>query len=242
VTGRSRVAGALWAAGTAELAWARIAPGPRTPGELATMAATSLAIPPAASAHWLRGQARRGRLLRAHPPRALPDAVLLDRDGTLIHDVPYNGDPERVVPIPGAARAVERLRSAGLRLAVISNQSGVGRGLIRPEDVAAVNRRVEELLGPLGPWLVCPHAPEAGCECRKPRPGLVLDAADRLGVAPESCLVIGDIGADVEAARAAGARSVLVPTPRTRPEEVAAAAATAPTLDAAVDRVLEGAP
>jgi beta-phosphoglucomutase-like phosphatase (HAD superfamily) len=103
-----------------------------------------------------------------------------------------------------------------------------------------VNRRVEELLGPLGPWFVCPHAPGARCDCRKPQPGLVLRAADRLGVSPERCTVIGDVGADVEAARAAGARAVLVPTPRTRPDEVARAEHVAPDIDAAVDIVLAG--
>jgi histidinol-phosphate phosphatase family protein len=241
--GRRRTAAAalaLWLAGTAELAGARIAPGPGTAAELATMLATSVLIPPAAAAHRLRGHARRSQLLRdsARAPRLLPEAVLLDRDGTLIHDVPYNGDPDLVEAVEGAGEALERLRSAGVRLAVISNQSGVGRGLIGPEDVAAVNRRVEQVLGPLGPWLVCPHAPDAGCDCRKPRPGLVLGAAGRLGVRPERCVVIGDIGADVEAARAAGARAVLVPTPSTRPEEVAAAPVTAPTLLAAVDHVL----
>jgi histidinol-phosphate phosphatase family protein len=168
--------------------------------------------------------------------------VLLDRDGTLIRDVPYNGDPERVEPIEGAGEALDRLRAAGIPTAVISNQSGVGRGLIRARDVAAVNRRVEEVLGPLGPWVVCPHAPEDGCDCRKPRPGLVLDAAGRLGVRPERCVVIGDIGADVEAARAAGAQAVLVPTPATRPEEVVAAPVLARTLLEAVDHVLGARP
>ena len=128
-----------------------------------------------------------------------------------------------------------------MRLAVVSNQSGVGRGLIRERDVAAVNRRVEQLLGPLGPWLVCTHAPEQLCDCRKPRPGLVLDAAARLGVRPERCLVIGDIAADLEAARAAGARGVMVPTARTLPEEVAAAPETAATLLEVVDRLVEAA-
>jgi histidinol-phosphate phosphatase family protein len=232
----------VWLAGSAELAWARIAPGPRTPREVATMTVTSALIPPAATVHWARGHARRRRLLAdsRRAPRPLPDAVLLDRDGTLIQDVPYNGDPDRVEPVEDAGDALARLRAAGVRLALISNQSGVGRGLIDVAQVAAVNRRVEDLLGPLGPWLVCPHAPEDGCDCRKPRPGLVLGAANRLGVSPERCVVIGDIGADVEAARAAGARAVLVPTPQTRPEEVAAAPVTAPTLLDAVDYVLGG--
>ncbi len=169
------------------------------------------------------------------------EAVLLDRDGTLVVDVPYNGDPARVVPMPGAREALARLRAAGLPLAVVSNQSGVARGLLSEGDVAAVNQRVEELLGPLGPMLVCPHGPHDGCACRKPRPGLVLRAAERLGVAPDRCAVVGDIGADVEAARAAGARAVLVPTPVTRDEEVARAPEVARDLGAAVDLLLEGA-
>jgi len=110
--------------------------------------------------------------------------------------------------------------------------------MLTPEQVEAVNRRVEEVLGPLGPWLVCPHGPDDECGCRKPAPGLVEAAASALGVPVERCAVIGDIGADMEAARAAGARGVLVPTPATRPEEVAAAAEVAPDLPSAVDLLL----
>jgi histidinol-phosphate phosphatase family protein len=104
--------------------------------------------------------------------------------------------------------------------------------------VEAVNRRIEELLGPLGPWFVCVHGPEDGCSCRKPAPGLIVDAAEALGVEPRRCAVVGDIGSDVEAARAAGARGVLVPTARTRLEEVAAAPEVAPDLPTAVTRLL----
>jgi histidinol-phosphate phosphatase family protein len=164
--------------------------------------------------------------------------VLLDRDGTIVEDVPYNADPARVVPVPGAAAALARLRAAGIPLALVSNQSGVARGLMTLAQVDAVNRRVEELVGPLGPWMVCPHGPDDGCRCRKPAPGLVLAAAAALGVAPSDCVVIGDIGADVGAARAAGARAILVPTPATRPEEVADAPEVADTLEAAVDRLI----
>ena len=170
--------------------------------------------------------------------RKLPAAVLLDRDGTLAEDVPYNADPDRVVPMPGAERALARLRAAGVPLALVSNQSGVGRGLLTLAEVEAVNRRLEELVGPLGPWLVCPHPPDQGCGCRKPAPGLVLDAAAALGVDPAECVMIGDIGADVEAARAAGARAILVPTAATRPEEVAEAPEVAETLEAAVERLV----
>ncbi len=172
------------------------------------------------------------------PAAALPAAVLFDRDGTLVVDVPYNGDPGRVEPMPGARAALDRVRERGVPTAVVSNQSGVARGLLTAEAVAAVNARVEELLGPLGPWAICPHGPEDGCACRKPAPGLVLEAARALAVAPGRCAVIGDIGADIEAARAAGARGVLVPTPVTRPEEVAAADEVSPDLCAAVERLL----
>jgi HAD superfamily hydrolase (TIGR01662 family) len=164
--------------------------------------------------------------------------VLFDRDGTLVVDVPYNGDPTRVVPMPGARAALDRLRSAGVRVAVVSNQSGIGRGLLSVDQVAAVNRRIESLLGPLDPWLLCPHAPDAACDCRKPSPGLVLRAAEALGVAPTDCALVGDTGADVEAARAAGARGVLVPNVVTRREEIDAAPEVASDLAAAVDLLL----
>jgi len=230
-------AGAAWAAGTAELAWRRIAPGPRTREEVTTMLLTSAVLPFAATAWRAAGHATVRRRLAQPGPRAL-DAVLLDRDGTLVVDVPYNGDPARVQPMPGAREALDRLRAAGVRLAVVSNQSGIARGVLTRAEVDAVNSRIEALLGPIGPWLVCPHGPADGCACRKPAPGLVLRAAQLLGVAPERCAVLGDIGADVEAARAAGARGVLVPTPRTRGEEVRAAPEVARDLTGAVELLL----
>ena len=161
-------------------------------------------------------------------------AVLFDRDGTLVHDVPYNGDPELVRLMPTAREAVEEVRLHGLRTGVVSNQSGVARGLLTAEQVEAVNARVVELLGPFGTWQWCPHGPDDGCACRKPAPGLVLAACERLSVDPASTVVIGDIGADVAAAAAAGATSVLVPTPVTLPAEVDAAPLVAPTLLEAV--------
>jgi D-glycero-D-manno-heptose 1,7-bisphosphate phosphatase len=167
-------------------------------------------------------------------------AVLFDRDGTLVEDVPYNGDPAEVRPMPGARRALDLLRAAGVPTGVVSNQSGIGRGLLTDAQVRRVNERADVLLGGLGVWLYCPHPPAARCACRKPRPGLVTEAARRLGVRPADCVVIGDIAADVLAARAAGARSVLVPTAATRPQEVAAAPRTAPDLLTAVRALLTG--
>jgi D-glycero-D-manno-heptose 1,7-bisphosphate phosphatase len=164
----------------------------------------------------------------------MPAAVLFDRDNTLVVDVPYNGDPARVVPMPGAVEAVARVRAAGLPTAVVSNQSGIARGLVTREQVVAVNARVDELFGAFDGWFVCPHAPEDDCPCRKPKPGLVLQAAAALGVDPADTVVIGDIGADMGAAAAAGARGVLVPTGITLPDEVAAAPAVARDLAEAV--------
>jgi histidinol-phosphate phosphatase family protein len=201
--------------------------------------ATSVVLPAAATLAWARGWATLpSRLARAGAPRPRPRAVLLDRDGTLVVDVPYNGDPSRVEPTPGAAAALARLRAAGVALAVVSNQSGVARRLVTTEQVRAVNHRIEELLGPLGPWFVCPHGPGEGCACRKPAPGMVLSAATALGVQPHECALIGDTGADVDAALAAGARAVLVPTAVTRQEEVRAAPEVAPDLASAVDLLL----
>ncbi|HEX6493244.1 MAG TPA: HAD family hydrolase, partial [Candidatus Dormibacteraeota bacterium] len=173
-----------------------------------TMVATSAVLPAAATWHWLRGWFTLPSRLR--PPVRQPAAVLFDRDGTLVVDVPYNGDPERVVPMPGARRALERLRAAGVPTAVVSNQSGVARGLLTLEAVEAVNRQVEDLLGPLGPWLVCPHGDDDGCDCRKPRPGLLLQAGLRLGVDLAGTTLVGDQPSDIAAALAAGCRPILV--------------------------------
>lgn len=166
--------------------------------------------------------------------------VLFDRDGTLVVDVPYNGDPEAVLPMPGARAALELVRRHGLATGVVSNQSGIGRGLLRRAQVDRVNARVEELLGPFDVWRVCPHVAADACGCRKPAPGMVLAAAAELGLPPERLVVIGDIGADVGAAHAAGARAVLVPTPVTRPEEVADAPEVAPDLWTAVTGLIAG--
>ncbi|MGY1594772.1 HAD-IIIA family hydrolase [Geodermatophilus sp. SYSU D00708] len=235
---RAAAAAALaWAAGTAEFAWARIAPGPRDRAEVTTMLATSALIPALATGHFLRGLVQHRRV---RPWKGLPDLVLFDRDGTLVRDYPYNGDPELVRPVPGAKAAVDALRARGVRVGVVSNQSGVARGLITRDQVDACMARLDELLGPFDTIQVCPHGPDDGCTCRKPAPGMVKAACAELDVEPARCVVIGDIGADVDAAAAAGASAILVPTPVTRKAEVAAAPHRADTLTAAVDDVLAG--
>jgi HAD superfamily hydrolase (TIGR01662 family) len=167
-----------------------------------------------------------------------PTAVLFDRDGTLIKDCPYNGNPALVQPFPLAGNALTLLRAAGVRTGVVTNQSGIARRLITKSQVERVNARVDKILGPFDTWQICPHGPDDGCTCRKPAPGLILAACAQLGASPADVVVVGDIESDVLAAHNAGARSVLVPTAVTRPDEVSRAPVTAPDLMAAVEWVL----
>lgn len=164
--------------------------------------------------------------------------MLFDRDGTLVVDVPHHDDPSLVVPVPTARSALDVLRLNGIRTGVVTNQSGVARGLQSREQVAAVNDRVEELLGPFDTWQVCQHGPTDGCPCRKPAPGMVHAAARDLGVRPDECVVVGDTVADVMAARAAGVHGILVPNRATRRAEVAEAPSVAGDLQEAATLVL----
>ena len=109
--------------------------------------------------------------------------------------------------------------------------------LIAPDALDRVHRRVEDLLGPIDAWQVCVHGPDDGCGCRKPEPGLVFAAAKALGVRSAQCVVVGDIGSDMTAAQAAGARSVLVPTAVTVPAEITAAPRVELDLASAADEV-----
>lgn len=232
----ARHAAAAWCAFTAEFAFRRIMSGPATMVEIARMLVTSALIPPVAVLHRIRGEWD-VRAARRDPPLA----VLLDRDDTIIDDVPYLNDPDGVKPRAGASGALRKLRERGLLLAVVSNQSGVAKGLITPHQLAAVNSRVDELLGPFDSWHVCVHDDGDGCECRKPAPGMVLAAADALGVDATRCVLIGDTGGDVDAALAAGADAVLVPTDRTLRHELTDAqmrARVAADLPSAVSLVL----
>jgi HAD superfamily hydrolase (TIGR01662 family) len=239
--GMAAAAGAGWLALTTDFLYRRLAPGPR-PGdadflpELRRMAATSAVIPFAAVRHRLTGLHRHGRRASAWPPPIA--AVLFDRDGTLVHDEPYNGDPDKVRIVEGAKEALDGLRRRGIAVGVISNQSGIGRGLLSTAQVEAVNRRIERELGPFDVWQWCPHITEDRCTCRKPLPGMVFAAANVLGTPTYQCAVIGDIEADVHAAEAAGALGILVPTAATRPEEVQRASIVAETLAAAVTAAL----
>jgi D,D-heptose 1,7-bisphosphate phosphatase len=154
-------------------------------------------------------------------PSSARRAIFLDKDGTLVEDVPYNVDPGRIRLAPGAHEGAQLLHAAGFLLIVISNQSGVARGYFAEAALAGVERRLAELLAPVGAPLTgfyyCPHSPEgsvrdyvAACDCRKPRPGLILRAANEHGLDPADCWFVGDILNDVEAGHRAGCRSVLI--------------------------------
>ncbi len=136
--------------------------------------------------------------------------VLFDRDGTIVVDVPYNGDPQFVQPVPNVKELLDELRAAGLKVGVLTNQSGIGRGMITEAQMRAVNARIEELLGPFDGWFVCPHAPDDDCECRKPKPKLVFDAAREWNIDPSMIVVIGDKQSDVDVATNARARGILI--------------------------------
>lgn len=147
--------------------------------------------------------------------------VFLDKDGTLIVDVPYNTDPKRIVLERGAATALQLLKRAGFLLVVISNQGGIAKGLIQEHELALVEIRLNELLAEaevrLDGFFYCPHDPEGkiapyatNCYCRKPHPGLLLQAARILNIDLETSWMIGDILNDIEAGHRAGCRSILI--------------------------------
>ena len=165
-------------------------------------------------------------------------AVLFDRDGTLIVDDPPNLRPDALRLARRARSAMRMLRGAGYAIGVVTNQPGISRGDLTPSDLEAMHDRIASLLGPLDGWFVCPHLEKEGCRCRKPMPGLIVDAARQFGVTPGDCVVIGDIGSDVDAALAAGARAILVPTTVTRQAEIDAAPHVARDLAEAAQMVV----
>jgi D-glycero-D-manno-heptose 1,7-bisphosphate phosphatase len=148
-------------------------------------------------------------------------AVFLDKDGTLIENVPYNVDPEKIRLTAGAVEELTALGTVGFQFVVVSNQSGVARGLFTEAALAAVEQRIRQLLAdagvPLAGFFWCPHHPQGSvvryavaCDCRKPAPGMIVRAASELGLDCARSWMIGDLLDDVEAGRSAGCRTVLI--------------------------------
>ncbi len=142
--------------------------------------------------------------------------ALLDRDGTLIVERHHLAEAAGVELLPGVPEALRRLAGLGLGLLVVTNQSVLARGLLDEAGLAEIHRRMQGLLASQGARvdeiLVCPHHPDDGCDCRKPRTGLVLRAAARLGFDPAECFVVGDMESDVGLGDALGATTLLVRT------------------------------
>lgn len=176
-------------------------------------------------------------------------AALLDRDGTLIVDEHFAADPTRIRLLPGAAQAVVQLNRAGIVTIIVTNQSGIARGLITEAQYQATRARTEQLLLAEGALinasLHCPHHPDFGtaCDCRKPGTGMHREAARRFSLDLSNSLFVGDRRRDVEPAFAFAGFGVLVPGPDTPEEDflwARANAYVAPTLGIAVEHFLAG--
>jgi D-glycero-alpha-D-manno-heptose 1-phosphate guanylyltransferase len=150
------------------------------------------------------------------PPAMAKPALVLDRDGTIIEEREYLADSAGVKLIPGAGAALRELKKMGFSLVLITNQSGIARGFFSEAVLQEIHARLEQLLNEAGVRLdgiyICPHRPEDDCRCRKPKLGLMQQAASDLGFTPEHSIVIGDKASDVEMGRNAGAITFLVRT------------------------------
>ncbi len=143
--------------------------------------------------------------------------IILDRDGVINEDSnAYIKSPDEWKPIPGSAQAIARLHRAGYRVVVTTNQSGIGRGLFDLETLGRIHEKMHRLVdqagGKIDAVAFCPHKPGDGCECRKPKPGLLLDVAQRLSVCLDGVPSVGDSLRDLRAARSASALPILVRT------------------------------
>lgn len=143
--------------------------------------------------------------------------VVLDRDGVINADSDqYIKSPEEWTPIPGSLEAIARLTQAGFRVVVATNQSGLGRGLFDMATLNAIHNKMHKAVNQLGGRIdavfYCPHAQDAGCSCRKPQPGMLLEIAERFRLTLAGVPAIGDSLRDLQAASAAGARPILVLT------------------------------
>ena len=157
-----------------------------------------------------------GKLVSARKENLPFTLLALDRDGTVIEHVPYLNDPERVRLLPTVAETIEAVNALGIPVVIVTNQSGVSRGFYSEREVTQVNMKMIDSLSEAGAHItavyVCYHGPEQACECRKPRPGMLLQAIEDFGTTAQETLFVGDNSTDGLAATAAGARFVGVCT------------------------------
>ena len=143
-------------------------------------------------------------------------AVFLDRDGTINEEKNFISKPEEVILIPKSANAIRELNKLGLKVFVISNQSGIARGYFTEHDLHKINERLIRLLSEENAYVdkiyYCPHLDEDNCNCRKPKPGMLLQAENEFGIDLNNSFVVGDRFVDVDAGKNAGAKTVLVKT------------------------------
>src|SRR5437762_217154 len=176
----------------------------------------------------------------AKMPDALSPAVFIDRDGTIMEDCIYCSDPKNVKIFPGVPEALRRLKSNGFKLIIITNQSGIGRGLFTVEQYRAVEA---EVLRQLGVGLIdatyfCPDVPGQYSTCRKPAPGMVVEATREHQIDPSRSFLIGDSEIDVECAHKAGVRAIRVRTGLQRDLTASMADWRADDLPAAAEIIL----
>lgn len=163
-------------------------------------------------------------------------ALFLDRDGVINEDpVQFVTRPEELRLLPQAARAIARFNARGIPVVVCSNQSGVAKGLYTLETLQRISERLQQLLAEYGAHIdafyYCPHDDADGCDCRKPKPGLLLRAAQEHGIDLERSVFVGDSWRDIQAGRAAGVKTVLVLSGHVKRELLASAEGTQPTPD-----------
>jgi D-glycero-D-manno-heptose 1,7-bisphosphate phosphatase len=180
--------------------------------------------------------------MSARNPAKKSPAVFFDRDGTLMAEVDYCSDAEKVSVFPGVSEALARLKAAGFKNIIVTNQAGIGRGFFTEKQYRAVEA---EVLHQIGAHLIdatkhCPHAPSENCACRKPLPRMVLEAAEEHGIDLARSFFIGDKSSDIECGRNAGTRTILVQTGYGGTQDGARPDFATKDVVAAVDWILPG--
>jgi len=179
--------------------------------------------------------------MTASLPNEQPPAVFLDRDGTLMRDVQYCGDPKKVEVFAGVKDALRRLKRAGFKNYVITNQSGIGRGYFTEDDYRAVEAEVERQIGVglIDSTYFCPDLPDSGSSRRKPAPGMVFEAQRDHHLDLARSFFVGDKPLDAECGRAAGLRTIVVQTGIEKTEDATGADWDARDMAEAVEIILQ---